>query len=114
VRCEVLSSLMIQRGFEEVYQLDGGIVRYGETFGDDGLWEGSLYIFDSRMNHEFSDHTTVIGRCEQCAEPTSKFFNCTNLACRKLILLCANCSINQASTTCAPSHADHIARRQRN
>ena len=30
VRCEVLSALMIRRGFEEVYQVDGGIVRYGE------------------------------------------------------------------------------------
>src|SRR5699024_7856045 len=33
IRCEVLSVLMKNRGFEEVYQLDGGIVRYGETFG---------------------------------------------------------------------------------
>ena len=42
IRCEVLSSLMVNRGFKEVYQLDGGIVRYGETFKDQGLWEGSL------------------------------------------------------------------------
>ena len=48
IRCEVLSGLMRSRGFGEVYQLDGGIVRYGETFGDDGLWEGSLYVFDGR------------------------------------------------------------------
>ena len=112
VRCEVLSSLMIQRGFEEVYQLDGGIVRYGETFGNDGLWEGSLYIFDNRMNHEFSDHTAVIGKCEKCASPTSKFYNCNNLACRKLILLCESCGADQSSTTCSDSHAEYIAARQ--
>ena len=46
IRCEVLSSLMVSRGFGEVYQLDGGIARYGEEYGDDGLWEGSLYVFD--------------------------------------------------------------------
>lgn len=40
VRCEVLSALMTARGFDEVYQLDGGIVRYGERYGDAGLWEG--------------------------------------------------------------------------
>lgn len=113
VRCEVLSSLMIQRGFEEVYQLDGGIVRYGEAFGDDGLWEGSLYIFDNRMNHEFSDHTKVIGKCEKCQSPTSKFYNCNNLACRKLILLCETCASDQISTTCTDAHADYIASRQR-
>jgi UPF0176 protein len=109
VRCEVLSALMITRGFEEVYQLDGGVVRYGETFGDDGLWEGSLYLFDARMHHEFSDHTTVIGACERCAAPTSQYHNCANLACRKLILLCSDCALDNVSTNCAPHHVAVIA-----
>src|ERR1035438_4902472 len=85
------------RGFEEVYQLDGGIVRYGETFGDDGLWEGSLYLFDARMHHEFSDHSTVLGACERCGTPTSQYHNCANLACRKLILLCGECEQDNIS-----------------
>lgn len=106
VRCEVLSALMIRRGFEEVYQLDGGVVRYGETFGDDGLWEGSLYLFDARMHHEFSDHTNVIGRCERCSAPTSQYRNCANLACRKLILLCGACELDNVSTNCSPRHAE--------
>ena len=42
IRCEVLSAVMKTRGFEEVYQIKGGIVRYGNKFGDDGLWDGSL------------------------------------------------------------------------
>ena len=104
VRCEVLSSVMKKRGFQEVYQLDGGIVRYGEEFGDDGLWEGSLYIFDSRMNHEFSDDSKTLGECERCASPTSKFYNCANLVCRKLILLCATCKGDNVSTNCSPQH----------
>ena len=104
VRCEVLSALMIRRGFGEVYQLDGGIVRYGEAFGDDGLWEGSLYLFDARMHHEFSDHTKVIGVCERCGAPTSQYHNCANLACRKLILLCRECESDNVSTSCAPHH----------
>jgi UPF0176 protein len=106
VRCEVLSALMIRRGFEEVYQLAGGIVRYGEAFGDDGLWEGSLYLFDARMHHEFSDHTKLIGVCEGCGTPTSQYHNCANLACRKLILLCAHCAVDNVSTNCAPRHRD--------
>ena len=104
IRCEVLSSVMKKRGFEEVYQLDGGIVRYGERFGDDGLWEGSLYLFDARMNHEFSANTKVIGTCERCGDATSSFFNCANLACRKLILLCARCEDDNVSTKCSPEH----------
>jgi UPF0176 protein len=104
VRCEVLSALMIQRGFDEVYQLDGGVVRYGEVYGDDGLWEGSLYLFDARMHHEFSDRTKVIGVCERCGAPTSQYHNCANLACRKLILLCGACELDNVSTNCAPEH----------
>lgn len=105
VRCEVLSSLLLARGFEEVYQLDGGILRYGEIFGDDGLWEGSLYVFDARMHVEFSDHTTVIGCCERCNAPTSQYYNCANLACRKLILLCENCGHVVDASTCSTRHA---------
>jgi UPF0176 protein len=105
IRCEVLSSVMKRRGFSEVYQVDGGIVRYGEAFGDEGLWEGSLYLFDARMNHEFSDQTKVIGTCERCDAPTSKFYNCANLECRKLILLCEQCTSDNVSKNCLPSHA---------
>jgi len=107
IRCEVLSSLMVSRGFEEVYQIKGGIVRYGETFGDAGLWEGSLYVFDKRMTIDFSDEAKVLGTCEKCESPTSSFFNCANLACRKLILLCTNCGSNVANEPCV--HTDATA-----
>jgi UPF0176 protein len=108
IRCEVLSSVMKRRGFQEVYQVQGGIVRYGEQFGDGGLWEGSLYVFDARMNREFTEHAAVIGECERCAAPTSKYYNCANLACRKLILLCEMCTSDNVSRNCAPSHAEAI------
>jgi len=77
------------------------IVRYGEEFADEGLWEGSLYLFDGRMNFQFSDRAVTIGRCERCDAPTSTFYNCANLACRKLILLCPSC---QADTSVPTAH----------
>jgi UPF0176 protein len=104
IRCEVLSAVMKKRGFNKVFQIDGGIVRYGEAYGDRGLWEGSLYLFDARMNHEFSNGAKVIGVCERCSTPTSKFYNCANLACRKLILLCEECTSDNVSRNCLPSH----------
>jgi UPF0176 protein len=106
VRCEVLSSVMKNRGFSEVYQLKGGIVRYAEEFGDAGLWEGSLYVFDARMHQEFSAQTKVLGRCERCSAPTHQFYNCANLVCRKLILLCESCEKDNVSTHCSPSHLE--------
>jgi UPF0176 protein len=88
IRCEVLSSLMISRGFREVYQLDGGIVKYGEAFADSGLWEGSLYVFDNRKAIEFSDRAKVIGSCYSCGAPTSRMENCGDLSCRTQLVVC--------------------------
>ncbi|MFE7420532.1 rhodanese-related sulfurtransferase [Rhodococcus sp. NPDC057529] len=96
VRCEVLSSLMRSRGFGEVYQLDGGIVRYGEAFGDSGLWEGSLYVFDKRMTIEFSDGAKTLGRCTRCGGPTSRYENLPEDRGRELVLVCAGCTENRA------------------
>ncbi|GGD83825.1 oxygen-dependent tRNA uridine(34) hydroxylase TrhO [Microbacterium murale] len=91
IRCEVLSSLMTARGFGEVYQLEGGIVRYGERFGDDGLWDGSLYVFDKRGSVDFSDHTAVIGTCAGCGAQTKRTANCPDAACRRQFVVCESC-----------------------
>lgn len=104
IRCEILSAVMINRGFKEVYQIEGGIVRYGERFRDKGLWEGSLYVFDGRMNVNFSDEAKTIGECESCGGATSSFRNCSDLGCRDLILLCDHCNENPANLACRPEH----------
>jgi len=91
IRCEVLSSLMSSRGFGEVYQLEGGVVRYGERFGDGGLWEGSLYVFDGRGSIDFSDRAVVIGRCTGCGAPTNRTANCPDASCRAQFVVCESC-----------------------
>lgn len=100
IRCEVLSALMKDRGFEEVYQLDGGIVRYGETYGDSGYWEGELYVFDGRMNTRFSDEAVTIGECTHCAAATSTFYNCMDRGCSNLQLYCDACRHIPQTTRC--------------
>lgn len=91
IRCEVLSSLMKNRGFKDVYQMDGGIVKYGEQYGDEGLWEGSLYVFDNRMGMKFTDKAKDIGECIHCSAKTSNFENCALKSCNDLVLICENC-----------------------
>ncbi|WP_430646976.1 rhodanese-related sulfurtransferase [Agromyces sp. GXS1127] len=103
IRCEVLSSLMANRGFGEVYQLEGGIVRYGERFGDDGLWEGSLYVFDGRGSVDFSDHAAVVGVCEGCGRPTNRTVNCTDASCRTQLVRCGACAPAQCVEHAAAS-----------
>ena len=104
VRCEILSAIMIENGFKEVYQIDGGIVRYGESQGDNSLWEGSLYVFDDRLNINFTEDAKTIGKCEKCSAPTSNFRNCTSLGCRDLILLCDDCAGIPENLGCSPKH----------
>ncbi len=103
IRCEVLSLLMKQNGFQDVYQIDGGIVKYGEEYGDEGLWEGSLYVFDKRMGAKFSDKAKDIGDCSHCQAKTSNYENCADKTCNDLILICE---------ACAPNHS-HCSRHHR-
>src|SRR5690606_25148194 len=84
-------SLMINRGFKEVYQIDGGIVRYGEEFGDNGLWEGSLHVFDNRMKMDFSKNPAIIGQCIHCQTNTNNYENCAYPQCNDLVLICVSC-----------------------
>ena len=94
IRCEVISAMMKKRGFKDVYQIDGGIVKYGETYGDDGLWEGHLRVFDNRMTTTFSENAKTIGECTHCAGKTSNFENCAFANCNDLVLICEDCKQN--------------------
>jgi UPF0176 protein len=50
IRCEKFAPLMVEMGFEEVYQLDGGILKYlEETPENESLWEGECFVFDDRI-----------------------------------------------------------------
>ena len=100
IRCEILSSVMKKRGFNEVYQIKGGIVRYGKKYGDDSLWEGSLFTFDDRLAIDFSPKTKVIGECDSCKAPTKQFYNCRTATCHELVLLCDECAKVTDNKTC--------------
>jgi len=100
IRCEVLSALMKNRGFKEVYQMDGGIVKYGETYGGEGEWEGKLHVFDGRMVTQFSNDAEDIGECIHCSGKTSQFLNCANKQCNKLVLVCEICADDDLCETC--------------
>ena len=100
IRCEILSSVMKKRGFKEVYQIKGGIVRYGKKYGDDSLWEGSLFTFDDRLAIDFSPKAKVIGECDSCNAPTKQFYNCRTATCHELVLLCDDCAKVTDNKTC--------------
>jgi len=88
IRCEILSAAMIARGFNEVYQIDGGIVRYGETFGNDGLWKGSLAVFDGRESVDFAPGAEVLGACAACGAASKRLSNCADAGCTTRFVVC--------------------------
>jgi len=101
IRCEVLSAVMKTRGFQEVYQIDGGIFTYGKEMGDERLWEGALYTFDNRMSIEFSDKSKSIAKCEKCSAPANRFYDCPKPPCNSLNLICTKCAEDLSSQICS-------------
>ena len=101
IRCEVLSMVMRNRGFREVYQIDGGIVRYAEQYRDKGLWEGSLYVFDGRTRLDYGRHENLLGTCDYCGDATNDFRNCEPSDCRTRILVCTTCAEANPVVLCA-------------
>ncbi|MDO4241965.1 MAG: tRNA uridine(34) hydroxylase [Microbacteriaceae bacterium] len=105
IRCEILSAAMLKRGFKQVYQIDGGIVRYGEQYGNDGLWEGSLAVFDKRETMDFAPGAAVIGKCAHCEAPSNVVGNCdAKRDCKKRFVVCKD----HAASGC-PEHALAVA-----
>ena len=111
VRCEYLSAYMKHKGFAEVYHLEGGIVKYGEAFADDGFWDGACYVFDKRTTLKFSDDAVDLGECAFCETPTSRYRNCGNQFCNKRELVCENCAENEfCSIICKDEQKSRVTR----
>lgn len=90
VRCEKMSAYLLSHGFEDVYQLDGGIHSYMEQYpGKDFL--GTLYTFDNRLTMDFGGPREVIGRCHHCDGATERYINCAQVGCHVHILVCTDC-----------------------
>lgn len=91
IRCELYSALLKEKGFEKVYQLNGGIINYGLEEGSKH-WNGKLFVFDDRLSVPISEEEApVIGKCHHCDAPTETYINCANMDCNELFLCCPDC-----------------------
>ena len=72
IRCEIASSFMMNEGFEEVYQLDGGILRYLKDVQEENLWEGECFVFDERVTVDKNLKPGSFLQCFGCRRPLSK------------------------------------------
>lgn len=102
VRCEKASGFLVEEGFKDVYQLDGGIVSYMEKYPAKDF-KGTLYVFDERITMDFDDPDkhVVIGKCKLCKSPCERYVNCVNNGCHLHFVCCDGCSEEDGKSYCS-------------
>lgn len=109
IRCELYSAVLMEHGFEKVYQLEGGVINYGIQEGSEH-WLGKLFVFDDRLVVPISDEKTeVIGKCHHCETEFENYYNCANMKCNKLFICCKECLKEFLGCCCSEcKNAEHV------
>lgn len=91
IKCEKASAFLLEQGFENVYQLHGGIIKYGlEAGGED--FEGKCYVFDNRIAVDVNQVNPVtVSVCYVCNTPCDRMINCANPVCNNHVAICEAC-----------------------
>ncbi len=92
IRCEKASAYFKHKGFENVYQLEGGIIEYTRQVKAEGLeskFIGKNFVFDHRLGERITDD--IVSQCHQCGKPCDVHTNCANEGCHLLFIQCDSC-----------------------
>lgn len=100
IRCEKFSVLMREKGWEDVNQLHGGILRYAKEEGGE-YFRGKCFVFDDRLVVPVNeDDMKPIARCEITGKPADTYINCANMECNKLFV-CSEEGAKQMEGCCS-------------
>ncbi|XP_073144999.1 rhodanese-like domain-containing protein 6 isoform X2 [Henckelia pumila] len=102
IRCEMASAYIKSKGagFENVFQLYGGIQRYLEQFPDGGFFRGKNFVFDHRVSVGSSD-ANILGTCLLCGASHDDYTSRSRCShCRMLVLICDCCRERSSVYTC--------------
>ena len=108
IRCEKASAYMKYRGFDNVFQLEGGIIEYDRQVKAQGLenkFIGKNFVFDERLGERIS--SDIIAHCHQCGAPADTHHNCANTHCHILFIQCPECA-EKYDECCSEKCADFI------
>ncbi len=108
IRCEKAIVEMSNQGFENVFQLEGGIINYLQKFPNE-KFEGECFVFDHRvaLDQELKP-TTKYKMCPHCGQPAT-----ANVVCRKCegeAIICEECIKSEHKHTCSKNCAHHYDR----
>lgn len=93
IRCEKASAFLRHHGFEDVNQLNGGIIYYAQQVKAEGLesaFIGKNFVFDDRLGERIT--TEIISTCHQCGQTCDRHVNCANDDCHLLFIQCESCA----------------------
>jgi UPF0176 protein len=106
IRCEKASGFLKRNGFNDVYQLYGGIHTYMEKYPNQHF-KGKLYVFDNRItmgfNLESSEHE-VISVCEKCGKSSDNYVDCAYYHCQSThrhFICCPQCLDEHGRAFCS-------------
>lgn len=113
IKCEKASAYLLERGFENVYQLHGGIIKYGlEEGGED--FDGKCYVFDNRVKTDVNSvNPTVVSKCHICETISDHMINCANPECNAHLPICPMCLL-EMDGACSQKCKDHPRKRPYN
>jgi UPF0176 protein len=107
IRCEKASAYLKHKGFPNVHQLEGGIIKYANDVQAQGLenkFIGVNFVFDERLAERISPD--VIAKCHQCGSPFDHHTNCVNEACHILFIQCNSCKAKYEN--CCSEECQHV------
>ena len=110
IKCEKASAYLLEKGFANVYQLHGGIIKYGiEEGGED--FDGKCYVFDNRIVADVNKvNPSVISTCYICGDRCDRMVNCANPDCNKHVPICEACAETMEGS-CSESCKNHPRKR---
>ena len=92
IRCEKASAYLKHVGFNDVNQLDGGIIQYAHQVREQNLeskFIGKNFVFDDRLGERITED--IIGHCNRCEKKSDTHRNCANVNCHELFIQCEDC-----------------------
>lgn len=111
IKCEKASALLLHEGFSDVYQLHGGIIKYGKDAGGEDF-DGKCYVFDNRVAVDVNAvNPVVISQCRNCGATTPKMINCANPECNEHFTQCDTCG-EKLDGCCSDACQSHPRKRE--
>ncbi len=110
IRCEKAILTLEEKGYENVYQLDGGILNYFAEFPDGGAFDGECFLFDHRVAVDSKlQPSQKYGLCPHCGDPATENFDCAY--CKRKGQVCLKCyGRAEVGRACTKNCAYHVKR----